>query len=81
MNRLVYLVGFLFASIGAFSQHNKSTHYSAMIDSSNLKSLLYELASDKYEGRETGEKGQKMAAEFLKIYYEKLGLTKIVDNQ
>jgi hypothetical protein len=81
MNRLVYLVGFLFASIGAFSQDDKSTRYSAMIDSSNLKSLLYELASDQYEGRETGEKGQKMAAEFLKIYYEKLGLTKIVDNQ
>ena len=51
-----------------------------MVDSSRMKSLLYELASDKYQGRETGEAGQREAAEFLKSYYEKLALQKIVDN-
>ena len=81
MNKWPYLLGLLFIAIRAFPQEDKSVHYSAMIDSVNLKSLLYELASDQYEGRETGEKGQRMAAEYLKDYYEKIGLTKIVDNQ
>ncbi len=71
----------LFVSAGTCAQEDKAFYYAAMIDSSNLKSLLYELASDHYEGRETGQPGQQRAAEFLKKYYEKTGLKKIVDNQ
>ena len=71
----------LVVSIAATSQEDKCLYYSTMIDSLNMKSLLYELASDQFEGRETGEKGQQEAAEFLKKYYERIGLKKIVDDQ
>ncbi|WP_298536966.1 M28 family peptidase [uncultured Algibacter sp.] len=40
------------------------------ITEAELKVHLYEFASDKYEGRKVGEKGQKLAAEFLKTYYQ-----------
>ena len=39
--------------------------YSKIITSENLKKNLTVLASDEYEGRETGQKGQKMAAEYI----------------
>jgi Zn-dependent M28 family amino/carboxypeptidase len=46
-------------------------NYSKTITEQELKEELYEFSSDKYEGREVGEKGQKLAAEFLKNYYIK----------
>lgn len=39
-----------------------------------LKENLYEIASDKYEGRDTGEPGQKKAAQFLKDHYKESGV-------
>lgn len=39
------------------------------ITESDLKTRLYIIASDEFEGRNTGEPGQKMAAEYLKIFY------------
>src|SRR5688572_32362302 len=35
------------------------------IKAEDLSSYLHVLASDEYEGRETGQKGQKMAAEYI----------------
>lgn len=43
--------------------------YAKKIDSKSLKDKLYTLASDEFEGRETGEPGQKKAAEYLKDFY------------
>ncbi|HLV70610.1 MAG TPA: M28 family metallopeptidase [Xanthomarina sp.] len=43
--------------------------YANTITSSELKNLLYTYASKEFEGRGTGEKGQKKAANFLKTYY------------
>ena len=40
------------------------------ITSSNLKDYLYIMASDEFEGRNTGEAGQKKAAEYLKTFYK-----------
>ncbi|MDW7695502.1 M28 family peptidase [Flammeovirgaceae bacterium SG7u.111] len=39
--------------------------YAETIKASDLKKHLEIIASDEYEGRETGEKGQKMAAEYI----------------
>ncbi len=39
--------------------------YAATITSQELRSHLTILASDEFEGRETGKKGQKMAAEYI----------------
>lgn len=44
------------------------------ITSDELKELLYTFASDEFEGRETGEKGQKMAIEYLKTQYQDMGV-------
>ncbi|MAZ26278.1 MAG: peptidase M28 [Cytophagaceae bacterium] len=44
--------------------------YAETITASDLKDLLYVYASDEFEGRETGEPGQKKAVEFLKAFYE-----------
>ena len=47
-----------------------ATKYANTITQEDLKTLVYKLASDEFEGRRTGEKGQKMAAEYLANYYK-----------
>ncbi len=44
--------------------------YAETITQEDLKTLVYKLASDEFEGRRTGEKGQKLAAEYLVNYYK-----------
>ena len=48
--------------------------YGAEIRTEDLKEHLYLLSSDVLEGRKTGEKGQKMATNYLTAYYEHLEL-------
>jgi len=48
--------------------------YANSITSEELKEHLYIFASDEFEGRDTGEPGQKMAAEYLKKEYKALGI-------
>lgn len=48
--------------------------YAQEIDTGDLKEHLYLLSSDVLEGRKTGEKGQKMAANYLTAYYKHLEL-------
>lgn len=51
-----------------------SADYASSITSDELKELLYKYASDEFEGRETGEKGQKLAVEYLKSKYKSMGI-------
>ena len=44
--------------------------YSKTITPEDLKTHLYIIASDEFEGRDTGEPGQKLAAEYLKDFYK-----------
>ena len=48
--------------------------YAETITQTDLRQHLTVLASDAYEGRETGQKGQKMAADYLAAEFKKLGL-------
>ncbi len=48
--------------------------YANTITADELKEHLYIFASDEFEGRETGEPGQKKAAEYLKNEYKALDL-------
>ncbi|WP_324719384.1 M28 family metallopeptidase [Salinimicrobium sp. HB62] len=48
--------------------------YAKTITAQELKDHLYTFASDEFEGRETGEPGQKMAAEYLKKEYKSLDI-------
>jgi hypothetical protein len=62
-------------TVRSFAQDPVVQQYANAITTTDLKENLTILASDAMEGRETGKRGQKMAAAFLKAYYEDLGLT------
>ncbi|WP_086594515.1 M28 family peptidase [Hymenobacter crusticola] len=51
-----------------------ATAYASSITQEDLRKHLSIIASDEYEGRETGEKGQKMAAEYIAKQFKDLGL-------
>ncbi|MBU3821552.1 M28 family peptidase [Flavobacteriaceae bacterium XHP0103] len=69
----------LFANCGT-SQNVKSqkpltaANFAELIRANDLKEMLYIYASDEFEGRRTGEPGQKKAIEFLKDHYIKWGI-------
>ena len=48
--------------------------YAHSITADELKEYLYVFAGDDFEGRDTGEPGQKKAAEYLKNEYNKMGI-------
>ncbi|SMG25759.1 M28 family peptidase [Arenibacter troitsensis] len=48
--------------------------YAQSITEAELKEHLYTYASDEFEGRDTGEPGQKLAVEYLKAEYVELGI-------
>jgi Zn-dependent M28 family amino/carboxypeptidase len=52
-----------------------SVPYAASITPDGLRKDLSVLASDEYEGRETGQKGQKMAADYIAKTFASYGLT------
>lgn len=51
-----------------------------MLLADEIKSHLQVLASDEYEGRETGEAGNKKAARYISDYFNSLGLPKVGDD-
>ena len=61
-------------------EENRAVKYASTITAEDLEKHLTILASDEMEGRDTGEKGQKMAAEYLAKFYEGLGLAGPVDG-
>lgn len=48
--------------------------FASTITADELKTMLYKYASDEFEGRETGEKGQKIAVEYLKSQYQEMNI-------
>jgi len=60
----------LLAPLFIFSQNEKNvTEYAKSITPNELKELLYVYASDYFEGRETGTRGQKKAVDFIRQFY------------
>ena len=55
--------------------------YAESITEAELKEHLYTYASDEFEGRETGEAGQKKAVEYLKEQYIKMGIPAAKGNE
>jgi len=51
------------------SSSDPALEFANTITSEDLKTHLYIIAGDEYKGRDTGEPGQKMAADYLKNYY------------
>jgi len=52
-----------------------SAVYSEMLDTNNLKGHLSIIASDGFEGRETGTRGADLTAAYLESYYISLGFS------
>jgi len=50
------------------------------ISAEDMRAHLEILASDAYQGRETGERGNEMAAEYIYNHYDSLNLPKIVGD-
>jgi hypothetical protein len=73
--KLRFLLPLLMAAQGvAYAQEDVAQQYAKQITASDLKANLSILASDAMEGRETGKRGQKMAAAFISYTFEELGL-------
>jgi hypothetical protein len=63
-----------FVQVASSQNFNSATPFSSFIDVKDLRQHLSILASDEYEGRETGKEGQRMASEYLQNEFQKLGL-------
>ncbi|OIQ38147.1 MAG: arginyl aminopeptidase [Bacteroidetes bacterium MedPE-SWsnd-G1] len=60
--------------VQAQEQDPVQVKYAETITVDDLKGHLTILASDALEGRETGERGQKMAAAYIKAHFQEIGL-------
>jgi len=61
-------------------ENDPSVKAANSINADELKEILTVLASDEFEGRETGYPGNDRAAEYINKYYNTLGTTKIGEN-
>ncbi len=73
--RILFLL--LLAGYNGFGQDTIADKYAESITTTDLSDYLSILASDALEGRETGSRGQKMAAAFIKNHFERIGLTSL----
>ena len=62
----------LITSFNAFSQEN--IKYANTINTTDIEKHISVLASDSLEGRETGKKGQKMAANYIAQHFKNIGI-------
>ena len=67
-------------SLQAFAQDPVAQKYAGVITPKLGKKHLKILASDKYEGRETGKPGAEKAANYIAAEFKKLGLTAPVNG-
>ncbi|MFZ9044274.1 MAG: M28 family peptidase [Cyclobacteriaceae bacterium] len=62
------------------AQDKQATKYARTITAKDLKARLSVLASDSLEGRDTGSKGQKIAANYIAQHFESIGLSPVVST-
>jgi len=73
MKKVLFSFVILF-SISAFAQDSTAINFANTINVEDLQKHLYILASDSLEGRETGQKGQKLAADYIARHFESIGI-------
>jgi hypothetical protein len=77
MKKQITLLFSLFVGIVVAQENTDAsiaTKYAETITVEDMREDLAILASDALEGRETGERGQKMAAAYIRAHFEELGL-------
>jgi hypothetical protein len=73
--KITIILAFLLPVIvSAQSRDTFALHYSGLIKAETMSKDLHVLASDEYEGRETGKKGQKMAASYIAEQFKADGI-------
>ncbi len=55
--------------------NNLMVRYASEVKAEDIRKHLTVLASDEYEGRETGEKGNDMAAEYISSHFAEVGIS------
>ncbi|MBL3657048.1 M28 family peptidase [Fulvivirga sediminis] len=75
----LFLIAFVLTG-SLYAQDKTAEKYASTITKEDLHEDLSILASDALEGRETGTRGQKMAAAFISAHFESLGLMAPVKN-
>lgn len=81
--KLFFCSSFAFAALKADAQPGPDTlaqRYGNTITAGDLSRHLHIIASDEYEGRETGKKGQKMTAQYLASQFKNMGLPPVFDS-
>ena len=73
---VLLLPTFLFAQ----EKDSVAIRFSKYITAEGMSKNLHVIASDEYEGRETGKKGQKMAAEYISNQFEDAGILPYKDK-
>lgn len=63
-----------------YTLENDGTKFAASIKAEDLKPLVFALASDSMQGRETGEEGQRIAASFIAKQFKDAGLPPKADK-
>ncbi|WP_449440130.1 M28 family peptidase [Pedobacter steynii] len=72
--QLLYSSFLLLIGCTAVAQNRDAIKFSQTINKDNAYKHLSVLASDEYEGRETGKKGGWMAAEYIRNHFKSIGL-------
>jgi len=82
MRNLIFCIAFGILCVNCTSQKTLTAEdyekalprYYATITAKDLSDHLYIFASDEFEGRDTGEPGQKKAAVYIRDFYKKIGV-------
>jgi len=80
MKKILLVVATFAFSCNPTQKTVSNTTTAESITEPELKEHLYIYASDEFEGRETGQPGQKKAIAYLKEQYEKLGIPAAQSN-
>lgn len=81
MKKTLFILTLLvFIAVSSCKKPAELDDLSASITQDELKEMLYTYASDEYEGRMTGEPGQKKAVEFLKSHYEAMKIPSAIEG-
>lgn len=81
MKQLPILLLLFLVSFTNVAQDKKATKYAKTITTKDLESYLSVLAADSLEGRETGERGQKVAAGYIADKFREFGLEAPVETE
>lgn len=75
LKRIFFFVLFKIAFLHpVIAQDSTAVHYSSFINASSLSMHLHKLASDEFEGRETGQKGQHLTSRYISAHFDSIGI-------